>query len=195
MTIQNAVQMGSATGAVLIASNTILNGATFYSGGPINFGNVTHNIAGPLVVTNAATLGTALQAVTISSNLVVSGGIVANGTLGTAGQILSSQGGASPQWIVAPISGTTLLGQNNEWTQPQTYTSSITIQNAVAMGSVTGAVLVASNTILNGATFYSGGPINFGNVTHNVSGPLVVSNTANLGAALAAVPISSNLVV
>src|SRR4029077_11278620 len=99
-------------------------------------------------------------------NLVVSAGLVANGTLGTAGQILSSQGGNSPQWIAAPVSAATLLTQNNLWTQPQTYQSSITIQNAAQLGSTTGAVIITSNTILNGATFYSSGPINFANTTN-----------------------------
>ena len=70
--MQNAAQFGSATGAVLVTSNTILNGATFYSGGPINFANPT-NIAGALTVPNAATLGAATFAVTHTSNTIMPG--------------------------------------------------------------------------------------------------------------------------
>src|SRR5262249_35690496 len=91
VTINSSAEVGAASSAVWITSNTVLNGATFYANGPVNIANAT-NISGALSVVNAASLGAAAQAVTISSNLVVSGGaILASGnSAGTSGQILQS---------------------------------------------------------------------------------------------------------
>lgn len=125
------------TGTMNLSSGTIQN-ANF----PILKSTGTQTLSGTLNasgtsnITGTVTLGAAGKAVTVSSNAVLSGALIANGSPGSSGNILTSNGsGTSPSWnsVSSDISGTTIT-----WTAQQTFSNAITISSTVVLNSTQG---------------------------------------------------------
>lgn len=79
------------------------------------------------------------------SNATISGGILANGSYGTNGQLLASNG-SSAYWVAPPSTNTS---QTYVWTNTHTFNSTLTTNStlSIAASYLTGVVAVSANNV------------------------------------------------
>src|SRR6267142_1086078 len=102
-----------------------------------------------------------IASMTVGGNFVATGtittglSIIANGSSGSNGNLLQSQGpGLSPVWIAtSTILNNNVFNTTNTFTGGNTYVSLVTF-SSTTQDTGSGTLSVSSNTILSGATFY-----------------------------------------
>lgn len=167
--ITSALTLGANANSVTISSNLVTNGTTIYANGNIG----TSLTASLPVKTNAASVLVA-AAVDLSGS-EVTGALAAGRFPALTGDITNSAGS-----LATTLSNS--IGNPHNWTGTATHTSSVTINNAVSMGSPANAVIISSNVITPGATFYQGGSIYLG-PTFSASLPLQLDASRKMTAA------------
>jgi hypothetical protein len=78
------------------------------------------------------------------------------GTIGTSGQVLTSQGNATPAWSSVSALLPADVAYNdleNNWSHAQTFGSSVTVSNAALLGAAGQAVTISSNLVVSGGAF------------------------------------------
>lgn len=125
---------------------SLQTGTMNLSSGTVIFGNFpTLKSTGTATLSGTVTLGGAAKSVTVSSNAVLSGALIANGSAGTSGYVLQSQGpGTTPTWV-SPASES-ILSSTNTWTGGQTFNSSVTFGSTATFTSSTTFSNVVSAT-------------------------------------------------
>ena len=168
-TANNALRLNGKQESQLFVANSAnssaLQGATWQA--PLGIGTVTANTGAftTLITTGVTTFG---------ANAIFNAGLVANGTSGTSGQVLSSNG-TSLYWTNANnISGTVanannatyLNGKQEGQLSVNASVYSTTANNALyAYGKQESQLTVANSAALQGATWQS--PLGIGTVTAN----------------------------
>ena len=140
----------AAAGGVTIASSSTVNAISITVGGNMGVGNSAPtdklSIAGTLATGNTTITGV----INVSSNAIFTGGIIANGSIGTAGQVLTSN--AAGLYWSTPVSYTISTGLVNTagtLTVNAAYIATISSNNA----SFLGGTAAASYALLSGAAF------------------------------------------
>jgi hypothetical protein len=180
---------GTLQGTKTNIGNTVITGTANVTGNVLisgTFVNVTGTLQGTKTdIGNTLITGTA----NVTGNVSITGGIVANGSIGTSGQILASNS-SGIYWTAALTTDQTAT---YVWSNTHTFTKAVNVTgtlqgtktdigNTVITGTanVTGNVL-ASGTFVNVTGTLQGAKTDIGNTvitgTANVTGNLLVSGT------------------
>ena len=115
-----------------------------------------------LLVTGSVTLNAAASVLTLG-NTTTAVAISANGSNGTSGQVLASNG-TSVYWSTP--SGSFSNGTAYTWSAVQTFSASINVTNATASGNATSGAITVTGGIGVSNNIYTAGRVGFSNATN-----------------------------
>jgi len=167
VTVNNAALLGASGQAVTISSNLVVNAGGTISGNGSWLTSLTPGNISAGVATNVSGLGSQGQALNMNSHQI-------NNVTDPTGL----QDAATRNFVntaTNSVNTSSLLSSNNTWSGVNTYSSSVTVNNAVLLGAG-GAytVTISSNAALPGSTFYQNGAANIG------SGQNIVISSATI---------------
>jgi len=141
-----------------------------------------------IVNTNHVNTLNSLPQYTFSGNVVVNSAIIANGSMGSAGKVLVSNG-SKPYWDYVSSLGATTVNTSSQylWSNDHTFSDIVTFSNTTTFGNSTVNTIINSTSIstrdatILGNLIVSGTTTSINTISFTVSDPIVVLNSDHSG--------------